>query len=78
MVCKLPYSLCASEVLNFIVLDIDKMGHTQLNEFSARLILGDKFGEFLVQCDGALLSECLLSMILYNHETWLKNIRPVH
>ena len=54
------------------------MGHTQLDEFPARLILGNELGELLVKCDGALLSERLLPIILHDRETWLKGIRPVH
>ena len=78
LIFNLLHSLSVSEVLNFVVLDIDEMGQTQLNEVSAHLILADELGELLMQRDGALLSERLLPIVLHDLEARLKDIRPVN
>ena len=67
-----------SEILNFVVLDVNEMGQTHLNEIPAHLVISDELGELLVQRDCALCRERLLSKVLHNLETRLKDLLPVN
>ena len=67
-----------SEILNFVVLDVNEMSQTHLDEVFAHLLCFNELGELLMQCEAALGREDPTAMVNHDFEATLKDPRSIN